>query len=1038
MRFQFALVAILFGLALPFVAQAGRQTIVVSGPEGLKDALKAAAYGGKPGTNLATAVELVFKPGTYDLEKLIGPQKAPRSKDSAYFVVPMVLGRWIVFRGEESDPSKTVLVGGGTNVHAFATPASIRLENLTLRSFHAAENGGALAYCGGHVEYSVDNCVFEDCTTAGNGGVAVLGTFGRSVFRNCRAGRDGGALAVEDWRGTRTDACRFEGCVAGRNGGAIACLGFASNCLFRACRAQEGYGGAAAGHDCFSGGGSHKGHVPYVNCTFEDNFASFRFPARQRDAAVGGCARFEDCTFKGTWMNDSGKRTDAPRWKRLLGRCYEDKVTVRPGDDLEAVRDRLRASRKPGGKATVVFEDGVYEMTKALVLTERDARTTWRAKHPGKVTFVGGWNFCGRDFARVTDRSVLDRLPAAARDKAVAITVPADVRTNFVARSMLGNDLPYKGKYENYNGKGANTLGWCGHYPTYPVFSVDTHYMRPASWPNGDEYMICGEREKLVVRRGSPQSNAVVRVTGGRSDNWRFEDADIYAVGFLHGCEYSTERAAVPCRGAEKGTVEIADRRLPDWARIRFVNVMEELDTPGEWCYDLRTGLLVLYPPEGFGAESVCALGTTADHFINVLGSDIDIEGFNFTAKHSHPAVSVEGGERVRIRGCRFSGLEYWACFVSGRHNEVRSCDFTELSADGLFLCGGDDTTLERGDNLIENCHAWNYGFMRSSWQRGGFYMTGCGNTMRHCQADNSQEVGWEYDGVDHLVEYCRTYNVSYWNGDSGAVYTQGSMTASYGCVFRYNDIAASPGYVNGLYCDDCCAGHAIYGNIIRGFGCGGIFIGGGRDNAIYNNLVIAPGGEGRFAPAGLHLDLRGLAWKQLKSPASASNMVKAVRQKWPPETSPVVARYPQMRRWFEDPLRILAPFDDSWRDNVVIGCGRGGEVGAGSDKLSPDFRLVSERNLHIRTKGGSKADNPWPLGGFRTIDGTTNAPIDVGFVDLPPFEKTFHGRQFTWRKGDLNLKPDSIIFRELPTFKPIPFDKIGLYRDEWRREIGE
>lgn len=1022
-------------LLIPFAALAARQTVVVNGPDELKAAVAKAAYGGNPGRDLDTAVELVLKPGTYDLAKIFGPRKETYSKSPVYMIVPQREVNWLVVRGEDPDPSKTVLTGGGEDVHAFAATAKNRLENLTFRSFHAKEGGGALAICGGHACYEVENCVFEDCSTEASGGVALIGTYRNCVFRNCRAGIDAGAVTCGNWRPTWVDGCTFENCVAGRNGGAVTGMNFVSNCTFRACRAMNGRGGAAAGTDCFAGGGSHKGHVPYVNCTFADCFATWRFPADRRDAAVGGCARFENCSFSGTRMNDSGRTDGVSAWGRLTGSAYENRITVRPGDDLAAVRDRLRANRRPGGEATVEFEDGVYELRSAVVLTERDAKTVWRAKHPGKVTFVGGWNFRGRDMEKLSDASVLGRLPAEARDRVVAIRVPEDVRTNFVAKSMLGGCPPFMGKNENYNGKGANLLGWASHYPTYPVFSVDTHYMYPAQWPNGDGYMIAGEKEKLVLRHGSAQSNALVRVTGGRSAKWRFEDADVYAIGFLRGCEYSTERAHVPRRGTEPDTVEIAEKAMKDWARIRFVNVMEELDAPGEWCYDARTGLLVLYPGEGFNGDSVCALGTTADHFFHVLGSDIGLEGFNFTAKHSHPAVCVEGGERVRVLGCRFSGLEYWACFVSGRHNEVRSCDFTELPADGLFLCGGGKATLERGDNLIENCHAWKYGFMRASWQRGGFYMTGCGNRMRHCQADTSQEVGFEYDGVDQLVEYCRTHTVSFWNGDSGAVYSQGGNTASYGCVFRYNDVSSSPGYVNGLYLDDCCSGHTVYGNVIRNFGGGGVFVGGGRDNTVYNNVIISEPGEGRYAAVGLHLDLRGLAWRQLKGPVVASNTTAAVRALWNPETSPVVKRYPRLKRWTEDPLRILAPWDDAWHDNVVIG-GVGGNVGTGADKVSADFRLRSERNLHIRATGGAQPDKTWMLGGFKTVEGTTNAPVEIGFVDLPKAEKTFGGRRYVWRKGDLTLRPDSPVFRELPDFKPIPFAKIGLYRDQWRKEV--
>jgi hypothetical protein len=37
---------------------------------------------------------------------------------------------------------------------------------------------------------------------------------------------------------------------------------------------------------------------------------------------------------------------------------------------------------------------------------------------------------------------------------------------------------------------------------------------------------------------------------------------------------------------------------------------------------------------------------------------------------------------------------------------------------------------------------------------------------------------------------------------------------------------------------------------------------------------------------------------------------------------------------------------------------------------------------------------------------------------------------------GNLSLKPDSEVFKKIPGFKPIPFDKIGLLKDEYRREL--
>jgi hypothetical protein len=62
---------------------------------------------------------------------------------------------------------------------------------------------------------------------------------------------------------------------------------------------------------------------------------------------------------------------------------------------------------------------------------------------------------------------------------------------------------------------------------------------------------------------------------------------------------------------------------------------------------------------------------------------------------------------------------------------------------------------------------------------------------------------------------------------------------------------------------------------------------------------------------------------------------------------------------------------------------------------------------------GKKRATEPFPSGPLAVYE------EDPGFVDLAG--------------GDLRLKPDSRIFKELPDFQPIPFEKIGLFTDEFR-----
>jgi hypothetical protein len=45
----------------------------------------------------------------------------------------------------------------------------------------------------------------------------------------------------------------------------------------------------------------------------------------------------------------------------------------------------------------------------------------------------------------------------------------------------------------------------------------------------------------------------------------------------------------------------------------------------------------------------------------------------------------------------------------------------------------------------------------------------------------------------------------------------------------------------------------------------------------------------------------------------------------------------------------------------------------------------------------------------------------DPGFVDM--------------KNKNFNLKPESSVFKMIPGFQPLPFDKMGTYRDEYRKK---
>ena len=70
--------------------------------------------------------------------------------------------------------------------------------------------------------------------------------------------------------------------------------------------------------------------------------------------------------------------------------------------------------------------------------------------------------------------------------------------------------------------------------------------------------------------------------------------------------------------------------------------------------------------------------------------------------------------------------------------------------------------------------------------------------------------------------------------------------------------------------------------------------------------------------------------------------------------------------------------------------------------------------------------ENPLHLMGGEHAQGESvnnyRTDSDPGFVD--------------YENRDFNLKPDSEVFDRIPGFEALPFDKMGLYTDEYRKSI--
>ena len=120
-----------------------------------------------------------------------------------------------------------------------------------------------------------------------------------------------------------------------------------------------------------------------------------------------------------------------------------------------------------------------------------------------------------------------------------------------------------------------------------------------------------------------------------------------------------------------------------------LLNLLEEIDTPGEWAIDFVDKKLFFYPPSPL-ARGEILLADFDDPVISVSGaSGVVPRDLTIDAGLGHGVV-FKGGAANLLAGSTVRNVSrYGAVLEGGSKNEVLSCDLHHLGAGGVRLSGG-------------------------------------------------------------------------------------------------------------------------------------------------------------------------------------------------------------------------------------------------------------------------------------------------------------------------------------------------------------
>lgn len=506
-------------------------------------------------------------------------------------------------------------------------------------------------------------------------------------------------------------------------------------------------------------------------------------------------------------------------------------ATTRVGDPegpvktLARARDLVRAFRRKTGKAVgpvnVILLPGIYRLETPFQLSAEDSGTddspvVYCAQDGARVLLTGAQPV--GPLHPVIDQRDLARLQPVARASVWSADIKALGTKALVALPRRGlGGLPAAGAPECY----------FNHQP-----------MPLARWPNS------GFASLGAVPDGPKGARFSI---GPRASHWR-DEPDLWAEGYWY---WDWSFSAVPVDSIDlNGQISIKPP-LPPYGlrpgqRIRVINALSELDSPGEWYLDRVERCLFFWPPS-IGGEVELSVTSSLIQMQDV--SCVTFSGFIMEAC-TGTAVIIRGGSQVQIKGCTIRGTGNRAVEMSGAGHRVDGCEISGSGEGAIWMQGGDRSNLVKAGLSVTNTHIFNCGRLAKTNQA-AIWVEGVGNEVIHNKIEYGPHMAIYFKGNDHLIEFNEISNVCMETGDSGAIYVGRDWT-SQGTLVRFNFLhdINGPGRLGskGVYLDDQASGIQVRENIFLRIH-EAVFIHAGSDNHVEGNLFLASDPPLRLVP---------------------------------------------------------------------------------------------------------------------------------------------------------------------------------------------
>lgn len=465
------------------------------------------------------------------------------------------------------------------------------------------------------------------------------------------------------------------------------------------------------------------------------------------------------------------------------------------------------------------------------------------------------------------------------------------------------------------------------------IVSVDGSDMKLAAWPN-DSWIKLSDEE--VTKSGERTADGVAagaafKYSDDRVGSWQ-EPGNIWVTGSL-GYNYDYDYYPVAAIDKATKTVTLAEgaivtkKEYPNKYTdhfFRYENVLEELDSPGEYYIDRSTGMLYIYPPETAAEKSVITLSGLRGNMIEISAAhDITFKNLEFSSGRATAVTTVGGGTRITVDNCKIHGFGKDGISLSLNNNSaVKGCEIFDIGENAVSTRGGDYENIVSSGNVVEENNIYRFAQLERSYKTGvmlGYQSVG--TVVRHNYIHDAPHAGIIFYGVNNLFENNYIERVVTEFYDMDAVYANNyEYPWERGNVIRnnyFNDIGnrmlgQKQINVTAIRTDNSGHGLDIYHNVFHNIGKG------------QNNGIAAIRAQGTY----------NRVWENLFVDCSGtynSNMTYNPERKYDISAEPYTTRkaeldkrlpiygkyFPELLRfWDEHPQAVKT---NEFRDNIIV-----------------------------------------------------------------------------------------------------------------------